>query len=216
MLSATIVIDYQNVQLVALNLFNPKIGNHQKYLDPLKFSKTLIEKRNRKQKHSLPLSYLNKILVYRGLPSFIYDKKAHERNLRQAEKWEKNRLVEVHHRPLKYFFEENTLDNFTLNRIGKKTVRGKREKGIDVLCALALVREARTSDLVILASQDTDLIPAIEEAVALKQAKIETFSWYSTSSRRSFELRSPVAPTWNTRLGEEEYFQCLDENTYGV
>ena len=124
--------------------------------------------------------------------------------------------MEVHHRPLKYFFEENTLDNFTLNRIGKKAVRGKREKGIDVLCALALVREARTSDLVILASQDTDLVPAIEEAVALKQAKIETFSWYSTSSRRSFELRSPVAPTWNTRLGEEEYFQCLDENTYGV
>ena len=167
----------------------------------------LIEVRNMRQSKISEHAILLKTLVYRGLPSPQNDGKSNALNLSQADFWETFKGVEVTHRLLKY-----TNQNAQNNRIIVK----KQEKGIDVLCALALVREARTSDLVILASQDTDLVPAIEEAIALKQAKIETFSWYSTSSRRSFELRSPVAPTWNTRLGEEEYFQCLDENTYGV
>ncbi|HEY4420939.1 MAG TPA: hypothetical protein VGN22_15560 [Pseudonocardia sp.] len=57
-------------------------------------------------------------------------------------------------------------------------MESKSEKGIDVLCALAMVREARSPDvdLGILASHDSDLEPALDEAIALQYAKVETFS----------------------------------------
>lgn len=59
---------------------------------------------------------------------------------------------------------------------GKWIVQGKKEKGINVLCALALVREASAADvdLVILASHDSDLAPALDEAIRLSSSKVET------------------------------------------
>ena len=216
MLSATVVIDYQNLNLVGGNLFLEKSNVINSYIHPTKFAELLIKLRNSKILNKEITCLVTKILVYRGLPSPEYDPLLNSRSKSQASRWKLDARTEIVQRPLRYSFSKNKRDEFLLDANGKRIVIKREEKGIDVLCALALVREARTSDLVILASQDTDLVPAIEEAVALKQAKIETFSWYSKSSRRSFELRSPVAPTWNTRLGEEEYFQCLDENIYGV
>jgi hypothetical protein len=91
-------------------------------------------------------------------------------------------------------------------------VTGKREKGIDVLCALAVVRQAADpgTDLVILASTDTDLLPAIEEARDLGIAKIETASWYHPAHpphERGFELRLGRGHRshWNTRLTEPDF-----------
>lgn len=90
-----------------------------------------------------------------------------------------------------------------------------REKGIDVLCALAIVREARRTDvdLVILASHDTDLVPALDEAIEMKAAQIETFSWYSPPRARG-QLRPTVRPIWNTRLGNTEFMNCRDTTNY--
>jgi hypothetical protein len=59
-----------------------------------------------------------------------------------------------------------------------------KEKGIDGLCALACVREAARPDvdLVVLASRDTDLVPALDEvydfrgADPKRYAGIETFT----------------------------------------
>ncbi|NMH98748.1 NYN domain-containing protein [Pseudonocardia sp. K10HN5] len=65
-------------------------------------------------------------------------------------------------------------------RDGRFIVKGTpREKGVDVRCALTFVREARQPDidLVILASHDSDLDPALDEAAALGMAKVETFCW---------------------------------------
>jgi uncharacterized protein (UPF0548 family) len=61
------------------------------------------------------------------------------------------------------------------------------EEGVDVLCALALIREASDPniDLVILASQDTDLEAALDEALSLGTAKAETASWYDNVDRRA-------------------------------
>ena len=80
---------------------------------------------------------------------------------------------------------------------GNKIVTQKREKGVDVLCALATVREAQdaANDLVILASSDTDLAPAIDEVQRLGYAKIETFCWYDSVSRIGYQLH----PTDRTR-----------------
>jgi len=84
--------------------------------------------------------------------------------------------VTVHHRPLKYTYERDSDGRPLRDGNGRKIATGKSEMGIDVLCALAVVREARRPDLdlVILASQDSDLEPALDEALNLRSAKIET------------------------------------------
>ena len=75
-------------------------------------------------------------------------------------------------RPLKYEWE--WID-------GKKVpIRSsRREKGVDVMCALALVRLARSGqfDVVVLASRDTDLAPALDEANGLGSTKVEAAKW---------------------------------------
>jgi hypothetical protein len=92
------------------------------------------------------------------------------------------------------------------------------EKGVDVLCALALIREARDPniDLVILASQDTDLEPALDEALSLGTAKVETASWYDNVDRRASKEIRPRKPAriWNTRLGVQAFVSAQDPKDY--
>ncbi|OLF16588.1 hypothetical protein BU204_15370 [Actinophytocola xanthii] len=100
---------------------------------------------------------------------------------------------------------------------GDKVFNGKREKGIDVLCALAVVTESLKSnvDLVILASADSDLAPALDQALDLGEAKIETTSWFdATRPRQSSQLRPTSRTVWNTRLGQSEFERCWDRNEY--
>lgn len=86
------------------------------------------------------------------------------------------------------------------------------------MCALALVREARNEDvdLVILASHDSDLEPALDEALALGTAKVETFCWFDSTQRGSTRQLRPGngRRVWNTRLGETEFGNCWDRNKY--
>ncbi|MGF1661652.1 MAG: hypothetical protein ACFCVG_04150 [Kineosporiaceae bacterium] len=95
---------------------------------------------------------------------------------------------------------------------------GKREKGIDVLCALAVVREAQRqeTDLVMLASTDSDLEPALDEALNLACAKIETCSWYEPDQRHRCKELRPALPRriWNTRLHEADFHRCADPTDY--
>ena len=60
-------------------------------------------------------------------------------------------------------------------------------KGCGRIVRVALIREASDPniDLVILASQDTDLEPALDEALSLGTAKVETASWYDNVDRRA-------------------------------
>lgn len=214
MLEATIIIDYQNVHLIGLNLFKPLLEKNGHYLDPYLFATRLIDKRNSNQKEKELAAFASKILVFRGLPSPTYDSRSYSRNLNQATAWQSSNRVTVIHRPLKYIFQKDSNGKFELNRRDERIIKSKREKGIDVLCALALVREARTSGLVILASQDSDLVPALDEALSLNAARIETFSWYSKGNRRSLELRPDSQRIWNTRLNENDFLECIDNRKY--
>jgi hypothetical protein len=107
---------------------------------------------------------------------------------------------------------------------GKKIPMDRgREKGIDVLVALACVREARRPevDLVVLASRDTDLVPVLDElsdlwtANSVNGARIETVSWFERGLR-SFGSLQPTPPRriWNTNLGRACYEASLDRNDY--
>lgn len=122
------------------------------------------------------------------------------RNQTQKAQWERDRRVKVTLRPLRYDYLRDADGRVATDGAGRKTVTGKQEKGVDVLCALALVREAPTADtdLVILASQDTDLEPALDEALTLGSAKVETVTW-SDPRRHARQLRpSGGRRLWNT------------------
>lgn len=145
-----------------------------------------------------------------------HDPKNYARNLAQKANWERNPLTEVIYRPLKYPYLRDPDGARIKDKNGKNLVGKPEEKGIDVLCALALVRETQNAkiDLVILASQDTDLVPALNEAIAYGSAKIETCAWYSSGNRSSREIRPEGTAIWNTRLNQTHFLNSLDRKIY--
>jgi hypothetical protein len=151
------------------------------------------------------------VLVYRGLPSAEQDPKPYARNLAQRTEWERDPRVKVTLRPLKYRYQRTEDGLKATDATGRPIIVERLEKGVDVLCALAVIREARDPniDVVILASQDTDLEPALDEALSLGTAKVETASWYDNANRRASKEIRPHKPAriWNTRLGVQA--SCL-------
>lgn len=220
-LRAAIIIDYQNVHLTGHGRFDstryrPK---HEALVDPLHFANHLLHVRNSRQREGMAHAVLCYVDVYRGEPSPDHDPRAHARNQAQKAQWERDPRVSVTLRPLKYRYKRDAAGRALTDPVtGVKIPDGPpQEKGVDVLCALALVRRAMQQDVdvVVLASQDTDLIPAIDEVLSLGTAKMETFSWYSPKEH-CFQLRptDPSRRIWNTRLNESNFLKCLDRTEY--
>jgi predicted pyridoxine 5'-phosphate oxidase superfamily flavin-nucleotide-binding protein len=122
-------------------------------------------------------------------------------------------------RPLKYEYKRDALGKYLTDPVGNRLVVGRpREKGIDVLCALAAVRAAQDAavDLVVIASSDTDLAPAIDEIRRLGTAKVETFCWWDDDRGLGYRIHplDRSKPVWNTRLPEAIFHACLDATDY--
>lgn len=227
MLRTSIVIDYQNVHLTAWNVFSPRGEKHESLIHPMQFARRAIVERNSRQREGYPHAECGRVLVFRGLPHVDYDWEQNRRCLDQATQWRKDgALVEL--RDLKYHFQY-TNGRPTLDINGKKVPVGRpEEKGIDVLCALACVREAARPDvdLVILASRDTDLVPALDEVYDFNRrdpqryARIETVAWFNRRWREENAYSGgslrPTAPRqlWNTNLGRDCYDASLDRADY--
>lgn len=92
-----------------------------------------------------------------------------------------------------------------------------REKGIDVLCALAAVSAAESDaiDLVVVASLDSDLDPAVAAVQRARQADIEAFQWVGGRAPDHGRLRGDGG-LWCTRLGERDFAACADNHEYGA
>lgn len=219
-LRAVVVVDYQNVHLTAHDRFavTRHRSKHESLVDPLLFAQRLLEARNRSQAAGHPAAVLRRVLVYRGMPTAEHDPKMYARSQAQRAQWERDQRVQVTLRPLKYDYERDLDGRPARGPDGKRVVLGKREKGIDVLCALAVVREAARSDvdLVVLASHDSDLEPALDEALDFGTAKIETFTWFDPDQpHRTRQLRPASGRRlWNTRLTEQEFVRCWDPTDY--
>lgn len=216
-LRAAVVIDYQNLHLTGAGLFEPIKAPHECLVHPLHYANQLITARNQNQREGRDTATLAKVLVYRGLPSPEHDPKPYARNLAQKAEWERDPRVSVTLRPLKYRYERTVDGRKATDVNGAAIITGKEEKGVDVLCALALVREAQSPDidLVILASQDTDLEPALDEVILLGRAKIETASWFESSHyRASREIRPASRRIWNTRLNARAFLAARDLRDY--
>lgn len=215
-LRTTVIIDYQNVHLVGHAVFDRHLPKHETLVDPALYAGQLVSERNQRQREGYAHAVLGTVLVYRGEPSAEHDPRDYARSQRQKSHWEKDARVRVTLRPLKYEYLRDAQGRPATLYDGSKIVTGKREKGVDVLCALAAVREAQDpdTDLVILASTDSDLAPVIDEVVRLRTAKIETVSWYDPVTRVDRALRGGAARVWNTRLTGTHFEAARDRTTY--
>ena len=213
---AVVIIDYQNVHLTAVDVFGNKGKAFDSLIDPLLFSEELLRERKLRQRVTSSEIVLKSIVVCRGLPSNIHDPRKYARNLAQASHWTRDPRVSVLHRPIKYTLEKNGWDEQTkTHREGVEIIK-RQEKGVDVLCALQLVKAALDPEVshVILASQDTDLVPALDEVISLKTALVETAAWYKPGDFRSQEIRPESKAIWNTRMNQINYEASLDVNKY--
>lgn len=225
MLRAAVILDYQNVHLTARDVFLPGQPDHLAIIHPMQFARAAVHQRNSGQRHGYPAAEVAQVIVYRGLPHSDHDPAQHARCSNQADQWRRDG-AEVHLRDLTYKVQRGADGRPVLDINGKKLVQGKgREKGIDVLCALACVRLATAPgiDLVVLASRDTDLVPALDEVSDMsasnpnKVARIETFSWDDRTAPgpRFGSLRATTPRRiWNTNLDRRVFDAALDRNSY--
>ena len=221
-LRASLVIDYQNVHLTGHELYDSTrhLPKHETIVQPLLFAQAMLKERNARQRppdRGGRAAVLSRVLVYRGLPSADHDQVGNAMNLAQASEWTKDLRVHVTLRPLKYYYERDAAGNIRKEINGVGIYSRVAEKGVDVLCALAVLREAIRDDIdvVVLCSSDSDLAPAIEEGRLLNTAKIETFSWWNGAAKGKRGHWIKVAPpVWNTRLDEATYNQVIDRTTY--
>lgn len=224
MLRTVVILDYQNVHMTAHDVFGGTDDLHRSLIHPVQFAKAGILRRNERTREGYPHAELSSVMVYRGLHHVDYNWEQNRRCLDQATHWRKDGAV-VELRDLKYKFKYGA-GGPVLDVHGKRTPDGRpQEKGIDVLCALACVRHAVRPDidLVVLASRDTDLVPALDEVHDLhreapsRNARIETFSWFSQGEgRRSFGQLRPSGGRriWNTNLDQSCYEASLDRKDY--
>jgi hypothetical protein len=220
-LRAVVVVDYQNVHLVGHNLYESmrSLPRHESLVDPLLFAQHLLRERNAAQKPGMAAAVLRAVEVFRGQPTQEHDPDGYARSLAQQAQWERDRRVSVTLRPLKYEYQRDSRGGFVTDPAGKRIVLGPpREKGVDVLCALAAVRAARdaATDLVVIASSDSDLAPVLDEIRAICTAKVETFCWWDAHRRIGYQIHPTDRshPVWNTRLPEPVFHACRDVTSY--
>lgn len=210
-LTMAVVVDYQNVHLTGTSLFLPGRPPEEGLLDPFRFACQLAIARNAKINEERYRATVKRVEVFRGLPIPEDDPDAYRRNQAQKAEWERGHqgMVSVTLRPLKY-----TWDYLDGRRVPVRESR--TEKGIDVLCALALVDLARSGwyDVVVLASRDTDLAPALDNAARTIRTKIEAAKWYDPADRRTHGNIRTQARIWTTSMTREHFTASLDPHTY--
>jgi uncharacterized LabA/DUF88 family protein len=217
LLRTSVILDYQNVHLVGHDIFpsSRALARHETLVDPLHFANQLIHHRNANQRAGHRHARLADVWVYRGQPSNKHDPDDYARSLAQRAQWERDSRVHVTLRPLKYDLQRDAAGRPVRDVRGCEIVTGKREKGVDVLCALAAVREALRPeiDVVMLCSHDSDLEPAVEELLRLGAAKVETFAWHHPE-RFAYQLARANTAVWNTYLDQTAFENCRDRTTY--
>lgn len=208
---ALVLIDYQNIHLSAHDRFAPSgVAKHETLVHPLHFASQVVSVRSGRVgtarvagSDGVPDdAVLQRVEAFRGQPSNKHDPRPYARALAQQSEWTRDPRVGVHYRTLRYWWDRDT---------GRYE---KREKGIDVMLALAVVKAAQSGHwgVVILASHDTDLEPALEMAVADTAASpcsIETAGWDGCKILRPSGLR-----LWHTALGERPFIGSRDRKLY--
>lgn len=194
MATAHLFIDYQNLHLSAHECFEPDMPVHHSLIHPGLFANEVERVRN--SLVHVPVT-IEKIHVFRGQPSSKREVIPAARNKAQAAAWERDRRVKVSSRSLRYPEEWPDAPS--------------REKGVDVLLAVTLMRASieRWADVLILASRDTDLLPALEVARDIDGSIVEVAGWRGKS-----RLQIAGARLWATGLDVNEFEASRDKRPY--
>lgn len=223
-LRTVVVMDYQNVHLVGRNRFRgPAAPAHESLIHPLRYAQRLISDRNANQRPGYPQAVLSRVEVFRGQPDANHEPTAYARNSSQTIEWRSPGPPEVRvtNRTLKYQYLRDAQGWKIKDIHGKDEVdwsTAPSEKGVDVLCALAVYQATfePNVDLVILASIDSDLVPALHAAQDAGRAKIETACWGDRSYGGFGQLRvDKCRPSlWNTALSHSAFEASIDPKSY--
>lgn len=161
------------------------------HIDPIRLVELIVDRRQ------FP-SDLVGVRVYRGRPSPNRQRGATAVNDIQASRWQRDPRVTVVRRQLRY------PRDFPLGR--------PQEKGIDVALAVDFVRLAYEGayDVGIVASHDTDLVPAWETVHDLRLAHVEMSGW----ARRNGIWFPGAQQPWYHNLYERDYRVVCDDTDY--
>lgn len=146
------------------------------------------------------------VTVYRGQPGPKDHKNLRSAFDRQVAAWRSLPTIAVKTRPLRYRPVEWAH--------GRPSRWRGEEKGIDVQIALDIAIGAwdDSYDVAVVASADSDLVPALEAALT-KGKRVETATWFSPRFPRR-PLTVPGRRTWNHWLNRQHYELLHDDTDY--
>jgi uncharacterized LabA/DUF88 family protein len=194
MTTAHVFIDYQNVHLSAWECFaSYSTPRHESLIHPGKFADAVTAVWNEQNDDDLRAV---RVFVYRGLPDPRREGRQNSRVNQQHSHWARDDRVTVNARPLRYPREWPD--------------ERAQEKGVDVMLALGVVRCAIDSecDRVIVATRDSDILPAIEMAEVEKPGSVIIATWDGGSVLRAGSS-VPIV-----RLDKRSYNRSRDTNRY--
>ena len=195
-------IDYQNVYMRARDAFhNPQADPHWiGQINPTELGSYVVEHAGQ------PGRELNGVRIYRGIPRNDLDPKGYRAARRQISAWERQPLVTVTTKPFRY------PRNYPDSR--------PQEKGVDVQLALdfAMMAVRNEYDVGILMSNDTDLLPALEEVIKLESQTVEVATWEPREGRPKYHLRLPgrarTEQLYCHWIGLDGYNEVRDDTDY--
>ncbi|NEE00673.1 NYN domain-containing protein [Phytoactinopolyspora halotolerans] len=200
---AYVVIDYQNIHLTAHDLFmsrrTPLKGSQ---IHPAAFAERILAVRPHQGPGSarVPAVILHEVLVFRGQPRSDRELRMYSVVEAQRAEWSQDDRVKLFFRPLKY--------------PRRWPDEPAREKGIDVELALMVLTTAEDtrSSVVILATHDTDLEPALKVAFQRKGqgVQLETAGWLG-GRRLAGDLNLR-----HTRLDAADFKLAVDPKDYSA
>lgn len=166
----------------------PSFGQY----DPFRMAEMLVARVDARVLHS--------VHAFRGRPNRHIDPRGHSANVRQSQAWARSGVIN-HIRELRYLGQSpGPADG--------------QEKGIDVELAVFMVSLALRGEIdgVIIASADTDLVPAIEEVQAPSSVHVEVTGWHN--GRWGERLHMPGRDMWCHWLSREDYSAVRDPTAY--
>ena len=199
-----VFLDYQNSWHRTRELFgSPSAPPTMGHVHPRRLGERLCDLGRRID----PARSLSEVRVYRGQPGLRSHHKLRLAFDRQTARWAALDDVSVHTRPLRYSPAERSREGRVVRWRGE-------EKGVDVLLALHLALGARDDqyDVAVVVSADTDLLPAIEEAVRIGK-RVETASWWKAPLPRR-ALHIPGRSLWNHYLDSADFAAVRDDTDY--
>lgn len=166
----------------------PSFGQY----DPFRLAEMLVARVDGRTLHS--------VHAFRGRPNRHIDPRGHSANVRQSQAWARSGVIN-HIRELRYLGQSpGPTDG--------------EEKGIDVELAVVMVSLSLRRDIdgVIIASADTDLVPAIEEVQVHSSVHVEVTGWHN--GRWGERLHMPGRDVWCHWLDRDDYAAVRDATVY--